>query len=1626
MSGTTLERRRLLGTSGGGGGSVEAPPIPVAYVYPSKGNTLTISGSRSSDIGRSSAGRSSDSTSITVTNSSYNSWTNPTAGVLVNMTDYDIIYSTKAGTTNTNMVWCYTYCPDTVGATINAKVTYTLSTGTTTVENLSFTTTSSTTNGFISLSLNNNFAAMTGGVSPNYGHPFLDKTNVTSITVELTATKDGVSSATKSFTIYIQNTTITLSAPTFSPGGGTYLNSQTVTITGDPNYSNQAGFSTHWCTSQTATDPTTSNSSTQTATINSTCYLNAKSFLNLGNGTTIESATTSQLYTISTPSQDLLPPTFNPSAGTYQSSVDVYINNPNSASGVTYQIRYTLDGSTPTENSQLYGGGITITSTTTVKAVVVNVTASPHVVSRVAIATYTIESQFLENYVSEYVNSDTPTTCGDFVIAKNQSSGNQELTYGFSIWASNRSSVVYFTTDGTEPTTSSQSMLAGQWYYLLKPNTTLVKYLVVAPYCADVTGSLWILVNKALATFQYGGRPFLLGPIGNLNWYSDSENNYNEDSSCYIYAFGERLDPVTNDKLSVQQVNVTIDGETQEVGFLAYTPPSGTAIDSTFSFVYGYSAPVKYWEGRCPYSPFFVMNGLSGTFAGVLTAARTIANTLTGPQAISFSSNEIDTLCCAWQLSLYSVNFGGVPNKVSSCRLKTTLDYGAFTATVIEHLDLTPCTSILTIADFAMSGTVTGTNFTQTALVDVLMPYGVSSLGEMIFSKYASTDTRRPLTVTFYNPVVPSASYDTFKEYNTSSALIGNTSTVVVSSVPSFAVVCDYEDAWHYHTPRAGTGTGSTTNQNKTDMKIVDENGLECGEYPPGSIPTATTGTPGSVTSNSATISGNSYTNPGGLSISQKGVCYSTSHSPVYWNSHVAYTGSNTSWNASLAGLLEPETTYYVRAYVVSEAGVSYGDEKSFTTSAATTFPTLTYGHIQGNTVNHLYNFSTNTMTIGSKVVSDGGSQILERKMFMKFSATLLPSSEYPTPTNYDKSVSQNATWTEGGTECIEFVANLSSLSGIPQSGYAYFATFARNSVGWSYRYAVNSVQYDLNTSVQYPTITLSNPIHSEGTLEVPNVRANADVTCGTYGSILVQTYVSTAANAEPGDSTVVGPVGEQWRYYDSTGTHTTSTINSDGIYEVFVQSNDLQLSESTVYYLRSRVRQSQNNHWVYSNSVQFMKWNQQITGFNTTGSSDITFDTAKLSAAGTVYPAKPWYGIVYEKVSSQNTHYLQKFYMSESSATNKSLTITAGNLTPETQYIYRSFVSPTEELNWSTAELGTPMYFTTSTEPATPYYNVNSGNTRSSKRVPAQLNLSFERGWSPTNFAYYYGWGGSGWNAINADWHFENTWEYIGNSNGNNDGMAGHKRDLFGWGTSSQPHRNDDYEAWSTDETNTYNAYNSYIYNLTETGESGMANWAWQKYRSGNHGWGTSRDQVWSGCGVLDYLDGWYTGNNGGDTWRGDVKYYDVSRPLTRLEMTYLLFYRNTTSGIRYCKGRIDHGDSTYTNGLIILGEAWRTSYYTLNQTDTPSAPYTSNTITEANWNSKFKTGNRAIFIPAAGYRKKKSVYNVNSEGWYWLNDFKDSNNAYCLKFNSSTVEVTYKPKYYGLSVRLWRAYGN
>lgn len=89
--------------------------------------------------------------------------------------------------------------------------------------------------------------------------------------------------------------------------------------------------------------------------------------------------------------------------------------------------------------------------------------------------------------------------------------------------------------------------------------------------------------------------------------------------------------------------------------------------------------------------------------------------------------------------------------------------------------------------------------------------------------------------------------------------------------------------------------------------------------------PTVTTGEVTDITGNSAKCTV-TVTNDGGATVTEQGICWSTTNNPTTADSR--RTGSG---NLTITGL-QPETTYYVRAYAINKMDTAYGEVFSFKT----------------------------------------------------------------------------------------------------------------------------------------------------------------------------------------------------------------------------------------------------------------------------------------------------------------------------------------------------------------------------------------------------------------------------------------------------------------------------------------------------------------------------------------------------------------------------------------------------------------------------------------------------------------------------------------------------------------------
>ena len=197
-------------------------------------------------------------------------------------------------------------------------------------------------------------------------------------------------------------------------------------------------------------------------------------------------------------------------------------------------------------------------------------------------------------------------------------------------------------------------------------------------------------------------------------------------------------------------------------------------------------------------------------------------------------------------------------------------------------------------------------------------------------------------------------------------------------------------------------------------------------EEPTYSKPTVTTSSATYVTTSSATIGGN-VTSDGGTTVTECGVCYSTSSStPTTSNSKKTAGSGLGNFTVNLSNL-SAGTKYYVRAYAINEVGTSYGSTISFTTEEEPSYskPAVT--------TSSATNVTTSSATIGGNVTSDGGTTVTERGVCYS------TSSSNPTTSNSKKS---------SGSGLGNFTVNLSNLS----AGTKYYVrAYAINEVGTSY-----------------------------------------------------------------------------------------------------------------------------------------------------------------------------------------------------------------------------------------------------------------------------------------------------------------------------------------------------------------------------------------------------------------------------------------------------------------------------------------------------------------------------------------------------------------------------------------------
>jgi hypothetical protein len=123
------------------------------------------------------------------------------------------------------------------------------------------------------------------------------------------------------------------------------------------------------------------------------------------------------------------------------------------------------------------------------------------------------------------------------------------------------------------------------------------------------------------------------------------------------------------------------------------------------------------------------------------------------------------------------------------------------------------------------------------------------------------------------------------------------------------------------------------------------------------------------VTVNAATATG-TVSHQGGVTVNERGFCWSTSPDPTLQNNQGFVTAGSGlgGFVGNLSGLTG-NTTYYVRAYATNSVGTGYGSQLQFTTGAVP--PSVITAAISSITAV--------TANSGGNVISTGGAQVLQR-----------------------------------------------------------------------------------------------------------------------------------------------------------------------------------------------------------------------------------------------------------------------------------------------------------------------------------------------------------------------------------------------------------------------------------------------------------------------------------------------------------------------------------------------------------------------------------------------------------------------------------------------------------------------
>jgi hypothetical protein len=509
----------------------------------------------------------------------------------------------------------------------------------------------------------------------------------TTETIEAIAVRTGYTNSAVSSMLY----TIAplLPAPTFSVATGTYSTSQTVTI------SDATAGATIYYTTNGTTPTTSSTKYTGAITVSATETIEAIAVAAGYSNSAVATAT----YSIGT-ATTLPAPTFSPAAGTYTSSQTVTISD--ATAGTT--IYYTTNGTTPTTSSTKYTGAITVSATETIEAIAVE---TGHSNSAVATANYTI-------------NTTAALPAPTFSPAPGTYTSPQSVTIG----DATASAAIYYTTDGTTPTTSSTRYTGGIW----QSSTQTLKAIAV------LTG----YANSSVATANYTIAPVLPAPTfspqgGGPSWalfttppavtISDSQAGvtiyYTTNGTAPTTSSTKYSSPITvNVTETIQAIAVQTGYTNSSASSMLYTiaPLLPAPTFSVAAGTYSTSQTVTISDATAGTTIYYTTNGTSPTTSSTkFTGAIKVSATET-LKAIAVESGYCNSpvAVAAYTIGGNALSVAGSNFTISASNTSATATPGSSAVFAFTVSPLSPATTFSTEVNLLANGLPTSATYSLT------------------------------------------------------------------------------------------------------------------------------------------------------------------------------------------------------------------------------------------------------------------------------------------------------------------------------------------------------------------------------------------------------------------------------------------------------------------------------------------------------------------------------------------------------------------------------------------------------------------------------------------------------------------------------------------------------------------------------------------------------------------------------------------------------------------------------------------------------------------------------------------------------------------------------------------------